>query len=73
MTPDEEQMIQLYGDALDFLVNENPAWSPNWRKYENWGNDLRIWYCKQIQKQAARGVPMAMELHSTALAIRMTR
>jgi Ser-tRNA(Ala) deacylase AlaX len=54
-TPEEEQRLQIYGSALDELVSEDARYTSNYNLWQRWDNRLRLWWIRQIEKQAQAG------------------
>ncbi len=66
------RMLRLYLAALTEL-NAEQRWKSNYRAFMRWDHAQRLKWIAYIEKQAAQGLPMAEQLMSRALFIRMTK
>ncbi len=63
--------ILLYSKALVQLATEQRIWVSNQRAFSRWEPKQQTRWIKHIEQQAQAGLPMAEELMTRALAIRM--
>ncbi len=61
----------LYAVALLALSREQRSWVSNHRAFSHWDAKQQTRWISYIEKQAQAGLPMAEELMTRALAIRM--
>ena len=73
MTEESIAKAQLYRQALRHLWVDNARWNSNKEKFDAWDTDTQLWWIRSIEKSAAEGLPMAVELVTKALEIRMTK
>jgi hypothetical protein len=71
MTPEEAQALGRFLAALRCLANERRQWMANYRKFDRWDSNRKTRYMLYIEQQATNGLPMAMELMTEVIKLRM--
>lgn len=68
---EKEAKRALYSKALYVLAGSDSKWISNQRAFNRWDLSQQTKWIRHIEKQAQAGLPMAEELMTRALAVRM--
>ena len=61
----------LFYDAIRELILRNPAYVSNRKMFAKWDDHKREWWCRSIELKAQQGLPMAVEIMTEVIALRM--
>jgi len=73
MTEEEKQLLSLYRRALIRLATEDPRYVSNLLIWNRWLDTQRLKWIYRMEVEAEAGLPLAVELVSTATLMRITQ
>lgn len=71
---DEEFKLKLYASALEDLAVEDQKFNANYNRWQGWDKATRLWWIRQIEDQAQRGMnTIGVLVVARAVEVRLTR